>query len=213
MASTTNTHKNNYGKKKRKSKVSKRLRRDIETVLDEKDAKEVELKYIDTDHTTPQNITNAGIINHLSACAEGTGYDERVGLKIKGKSLQIRFELIHSDSTNMIRVIVLRWFCSSTPTVADIIHAPAASTPWPLNPLNINNSKEIQILYDNLFALSTYTNANQVDKFYINKPMNISFETDDTRDNGHLYLLAISDSVASTHPTIGYWSRVRFTDM
>lgn len=218
MASTSNTFKNNYGRKKRRgrqrtTRQDKKIAKIASDVFEAKQKSETELKYIDIDGLTSTAIPNTGIIHHLSPCTEGTGYDERIGLKIKGKNLLLRFQLIHSDSTQMVRVMVIRWFCSTTPVVSDVVFTPSASTPWPLNPLNIDNSKEIQVLYDNLFALSTNTNANIVDKVFIGRPMHISFETDDTRDNGHLYLIAVSDSTAVSHPSITYWSRLRFTDV
>ena len=153
-------------------------------------------------------MDSSGIINHLSAIPNGTGFNERVGLKVKGKSIQIRLELIRADSTQLMRVIVFRWFCQSTPTVGDILEG----TPWPLNATSVNRAGEYQIMYDNMFALSASTNANFVDKFFIERPMNITFTTADAVDLGHVYLLAISDSIAVTHPTISYWSRLRYTD-
>lgn len=222
MSQTSNPYKNYSGKRRprkgRKTYRDKRIETIAKRVYEEKEKAETELKLHDVEVDTTVGIT--GAIHLISNIANGTGYDERVGSVARLKSILFRYSLAAADTSNLVRVILLRWKDNTTPVPGDILEiGPASANIGPLNPIKYNNRDKIQILFDQLHALSvgavdvgtTYP-APQVEKKYIQKNMTLYWQSDDSIDNGHLYFFFVSDSVAISHPAYHFYSRIRYTD-
>ena len=77
------------------------------------------------------NIPNTGIIQVLTAVAEGDGYDERTGNRTTPMYLQMRFQMrgyvntAGLDPANYVRLIVFRWHdrAGTLPTVGEVLES------------------------------------------------------------------------------------------
>lgn len=216
MSATTNPNKNIYGgrKRRRKNKVPKAIKSEIDRRIAAHDAKEIELKYHDT-WLQAQSIgyDTSAYVGILSNMSRGTTSNTRIGTVIKVVGNQIRFSVHAADSTNFVRVILFRWFNPGvSPTTTTVLQAdPTTSKVLPWNPIYRDVRKSMHVVYDNLFNIHTYV-PQQVDKVYLKNHMNMSFNENDTPDDGHLYIYAVSDSVIASHPTITFYNRLKYQD-
>lgn len=212
---TTSTNKNYYGSKRRgktlpKTKNVQLIQKVVKTELARKEEREVERKYLDNGANI--SVSTSGDIQFLSGAALGNAFNNHIGVQAKATSLQMRYQISVQDAFNMVRVIIFRFFDGTTPVPSDILNQLTSSaTLHPLSLLNMDNRKTFQVLFDNTYVVDT-DDPVVVDKFYIEKNMYLSWKEDNSRDVGHIYMLSISDSAISSHPTLLYESRLRFMD-
>lgn len=173
--------------------------------------KELELKIADK-AAGPTNITWAGTMVNLSNyISQGTGgFDNRVGDNINLKSLLMRWQVARSDNENSFRIVVFRWMSDSTPTAQSIFDTTGSLLSC-LSPLEKDTAHSVQVLYDELVVVSTYTNARQVGKFYRKLGGKAQWTTGGTSGKGHVYMALVSDNGVTGVP-FNYWCRIRFTD-
>lgn len=168
----------------------------------------MELNYYDdlTNGTFSQDGT---ILDLTIPIAVGDTEKSRDGREIDLKSILIRFDCIHDDSTNVVRMILFRWMAPGDPTAAQVISS-NNSIYAPISPLNEENTKHIQVLYDDLFATTTNSDAATVGKIYKKlKGKAVWASSAGAGSKGHLYLLVVSDSALSG-PSMRIYSRVRY---
>lgn len=145
------------------------------------------------------------------------------GAHIQAKGIHIRGELACGDVSNAIRIIVFQWMDDTPPTAATIldnggilgtVDAPYATRNWSNRPL-------YKILRDDLCVLQAnngITGGNGfvkiIDYYIKTKKISKTFYAATTVavQKGGLYLLALSDSGAVTHPQIIFTSEIVFTD-
>lgn len=173
---------------------------------------EVEKKRIFSEVTTPYTLTTAGQVTNLCPLAQGSSNGTRVGDQVMMKSLVLRMSIVHQDSTNVVRVMIVKWNEVGTPSLSNILEAPALGQNYPYAPVNWNNRHQYRIMYDNLFATSTNTNAVLVEKIFIKSLGKQQFQIGSTvPEQGSVYWIAVSDSPASG-PTVSLMWSVSFTD-
>lgn len=217
MSSTTNVYRKNYQKRGRRKKFSpqeKRMYKIAKKAIESNEKKVVELKNYDVEQAyTVTGIPSTGQVDALtSGIAQGDTAITREGDQITLKSIFLRFEIIHGDSTNIFRIILFRWMEATVPSISSVLESNVTAG-YPLSPLLRNANHRIQVLYDNLFAQSTNTNANIVEKVYVNKNLgNCEWQQTGSVESGQVYLLMVSDSGGAPNPTIKYYSRVTYTD-
>lgn len=181
---------------------------------------QLETKYFDFDTTA--SISYSGAIYQLTGMTQGSTDLERVGDKVSIKSLQIRGAVEIGDTTNIMRVIVFQFLSDSatTPAFADVLqNFYLANTNAPLAPYAKDFAGyTTAILWDKTFNL----HANQpqllfdcmlTSKDFVKKARkNIQYQGGGQNGVGNLYLLAVSDSAAISHPGITFVSRFRYLD-
>lgn len=213
MASTLNPYKKNYVKRQRNAintRSERKIAKVCKQVIQQHEAQEVEKKYHDL-AAAPGGAGSTGVFySFTSTIPEGTGSEQRIGQQVTVKSLQVRYRLLYQDTTNLMRVIIFRWFQQGTPSLSQILQD-TVTVPW-ISPTNRLLSEFINVMYDNLVTLDATNNFQYVDKIFIKKNMNVTFDDAGNPDYGHVYMLVLSDSAAIPHPTIEFYSRVRFTD-
>lgn len=214
MQSTTNVFKKNYQKRprrrKRRSNLDRKIAKVANDVIVAREKKEVELKRYSYDQSYTLSSTGT-IINITPAIAEGTGADERIGDQITLKSFFLRFLLEVADTYNQIRFVIFRWHDDSSPTIAKVFAPLVNLLTYTMQPLNPDNAQNIQVLYDNLFQLDTYHPA-ALDKIFLNKGLGAAHWNGTTAEKGQLYIAAVSDSNAVSHPSLYISWRLKFTD-
>jgi hypothetical protein len=164
-------------------------------------------------------IDAAGVVTgSCVAISQGTQATEREGDEIVLKSLFGRYSIIAADTTNFMRVIFFKWNIDSAvaaPTVADILQG-TGTNPWiaDLNQNNIEDGK-FQVLFDHSHSFTLAGNACLTRRYNIYgkklKKKRLIFNTAATTGIGQFYMMLISDSVAASHPTFMWYSRVHYT--
>lgn len=224
MFTTTSKAKNTYGQRRRrryrkKGNLDKKITRVARQVVAKEMADEVEHKaYSRADIVS--TISDAGSVFSISnTLSQGDGITERIGDKIKIKSLFCRLNVNAASAAtyNTLRLIIFRWNSAGTPTVGDILSLTTTATIRHLSQLNYLNRRLYQIKYDNTYIVSDNASidilAIQTDKFYI-KTFGDAYwgAASTTPVKGHIYCLAISDSAVNL-PQLALVSRVKYTDM
>lgn len=176
----------------------------------------VEQKYMD--HTlAAQSVSSTATVNTLNAIAQGTDNTNRVGRKIRVKSLYVRGNIIAGDATNNVMI----WIGWDTQTngsqaLATQIFQSQATDLGPLSPLNLNYGNRFITIKHKNFTVDTSGNASRTFKWYkkLNTVCTYGGTAADTASiyTNALVLVVVSDSIAVSHPSISFYCRIRFTD-
>lgn len=175
----------------------------------------IEPKYLDTS-AVAQSVSTSGTFAYLTLLNNGTTDITRIGDMISLHSIDMRWSAIVADATNIVRVVLIQWNPDTTietPTY-NAVFAGAGS---PVNsPFNHDGNKKFTVVYDKRVFLSTAIGT-AGDAVYImatNSKLNnrIQFISGSQNSMGGLYLILLSDSIASTHPTVDYSVRINWYD-
>jgi len=161
-------------------------------------------------------VDAGGVISKFQVPTQGDGVSDRNGDAIKLKRLRVRLHLIGADSTNVIRAIIFRWNnndSTSVPVIADVLQTLNAVSQYQYTS---DRQNEFHIVADKTFTFSLNgTNAKDWIIAYYGRKLgkkSLIFNASLTTGTDMLYLLLLSDSVASPHPTIGGYCRLEYTD-
>lgn len=172
-----------------------------------------ESNYFDVRQTPFSVSTTASIIN-LCPVLEGTGPQEYQGNSIMGLSLLVRMSIVGADTTDGVRIVIFR-DKNATGGVPIGVGGILQDTGNYLSPLANSERGRWQILYDKVFVTTQGGIDRQIEKYFkvFKKPKLITFSSDaNAPQRGTIYLLAISDSAAVSHPTLEFYSRLRYYD-
>lgn len=165
----------------------------------------------------PTAIDAVGIVSKLSAVPAGINDEQRVGDEIFLQNLKFRYIWYGGDATNILRFVIFRWRDSDVPgapVITDVLQTTNAMSYY--NDLNYDSGR-VQILYDNLAAYgSGGSQTKAVDKTIYGKTLGkkrlMFSDVSAVTGPEHIYFLALTDSVAASHPTLVFRSRLYFTD-
>lgn len=155
--------------------------------------------------------------------ALGTDYNKRVGAKITLESIYFKFLIAKSDNTNYIRLVFFQWFADAgndMPTWNQLYQyytgTNPAGMPELLSPLRISAGAQnnFKIIMNKEFILDD-DDPIQLISGYIDKGFKKSIMFSDTNTahgQNHIYMLIVSDSGVTTHPTLSGYTRLKYTD-
>lgn len=161
------------------------------------------------------SIDYSGAIYSITDVAQGDTDVTRDGDQLTPLRLEVRGAFVVGDAVNANRIVIVRWLpldSSMAPAVASVLEV-TGSALAPYSPYQHDNLRAgyFEVLYDTFFVEDTYSPIKQ---FYIdlNIPQNkkMAFNAASTNGSGKLFLIAISDSAAATHPNIQFISRLWF---
>lgn len=171
--------------------------------------------------TLNSSVSYTGTVTDLSSIAPGTTDQTRIGDDLWLKNIILRFQVYNTDVTNQMRIIVFQTKdrFTSTPAVSDILNPTIVTAPSILAPLSdyFNDGKSrFKVLYDRNFACNSQGQPNLVRTVYIGKHKlarkKIEFFAGSSADKiGGIYVLAISNSSAVSHPGFDLVSHIDFT--
>jgi hypothetical protein len=186
-------------------------------------------KYFDT-VTGLDTTTSSGKVTNLSAIPQGASISNRVGDEIYLESIEfamnIQFIVTAAGSASALRLILFQYYLdtslasASASTVLQYTAQPYALA----SPFNMTNLRQenFGIIWEQLFPLAGNVNtANGVGNYgptstFIRKVFPIKrrlrYDAAATTGNGHLYLLAVTDS-STAGPTYSWVSRVNYSDV
>ncbi|AXQ65943.1 MAG: coat protein [Cressdnaviricota sp.] len=163
-------------------------------------------------------LDNAGQIFELSFIASGDARFERTGLQVSPVALYLKGQMQPSstDVRNTIRIVVFRWNDTTAPLMSNVLSPTFADKT--IAPYTwANSGTKLKILHDSVHAMNWSAESWRSDIAY-----RIPFSaTDQIRYNGtgagdgefgRVFLLMVSDSAATPHPSAELVSRLVYRD-
>lgn len=162
-------------------------------------------------------------IYKLTATSQGDTDSTRSGDRITIKSLQLRGTLTVADTHNIMRIIIFQYLgddAVAVPTSGQVLEAPYYGT---YNHVNSPYAKDFVgyktiVLWDSTYVLNQDNQAKQFQimltaaNFRKKAKPYIQYQGGTSNGVGNIYLMAVSDSGAATHPSLSFASRLRYID-
>lgn len=196
-------------KKEEKAITKSQVKQMIKSTL--KDVQELKIHIVQN----TEFVSYSGSIIDCSSIAQGDSDITRDGDRIQIMEWSFRWVAYPADTSNLLRVVLFQYVPDSalgSPTASQVLQTTGATTA-PISYRSIDFVKNVKILYDRTLSTDTYHLVTQAIPVTIRKfsDKQMQFTGATSRTNG-LFALFISDSAAVTHPTILYYSAVRYTD-
>lgn len=175
--------------------------------------KNTETKYYDTILAASAIDATGTVFNLTSGITQGDTINSYIGHQITPVYLIVRFSCYYGDVTNLVRFIILQ-AKTTAPATPDILES-TSNIRTPLSPFDTTTNEKWRVLWDKVKVLNQSDKDVQYGKIKIpmHKLRRLVFS--DHLGNielGGLYLYIVSDSTASTHPTVQYISRLSYKD-
>lgn len=200
----------------------------VQQIVRKEVARQGDLKYTDVSQQN-QSVTSSGTV--LSTTANlvrgDTGLNGFDGNTITPRGLTVKYAFNTNQSHNQVRVLCFQWFDSAVPTLSGIVQTNATGLAT-LAPILVTNKDYIKVLYDQSYIIaptagvpdttvltSIYGQGTCNGKFYIpgSRMKKIRFNSNtNTVQDGHIYILLVSDDSAPTYPAVNLYSRLSFYD-
>lgn len=164
-------------------------------------------------------VNASGTLVNMTALIRGNGsVNSFEGDSVQPLSFLMRYGWQIADSYNYCRVILFQWNGASAPSVDAILDttgtllgtgaAPFAEKQW-------DTRKSYKIYYDRVHLLDA-SHPESYEKVYVKlpnaKPTQFLYGTDVVQTGG-IYLILLTDSTATAHPSIKYAAQLLYTDM
>lgn len=179
-------------------------------------ARKVEKKYIDLFSGGPLSVTTTASFALLNGITQGTTSTNRVGNEIRVIGIDMRYQWICGDATQICRFIIVQDKQCNTAIFnpGDLLNTGTD----PLSPLNEDFLKRFHILYDKSVGNMSGTlgpNCHLVVK-RIRPKLNCYYtgsgNTISNIKTNSIYVFTISDSTGVPNPTISYAIRLWYKD-
>lgn len=166
-------------------------------------------------------VDYAGLVDDLSVPAQGSTVKTRIGDKITVTSLQLKCWFTTIGVSNVVRIIVFKWFDNTVPTVAQILET-VGDERAPISPLNHDDKVRRKIFLDTTF---TIVDQQDTEIRYYNAFIDlrkrgerisaVHFDAGATTGLGIFYVLFVSNEATGSggEPLIRYYIRTNFTDL
>jgi hypothetical protein len=169
-----------------------------------------ERKLLDTVSAANPCDTN-GTITHVSNVLRGDNYNTRDGRQAKLKSIHWKgiFRIQGATNVDTVRYMIIQSKSDDVPVPTDVL-----TTVAPCSFRNIDNTRDIRVLSDNICTLDADRNSHSFRQ--LNIPFNGKIQWDkntDTPAYGHIYVFLLGTIAPGANATICDWEcRLRFVD-
>lgn len=174
-----------------------------------------EPKYFDTSGVAVA-MSSSGFFLSLTSTTNGTTDITRIGDQVELHSMEFRYSVSVADATNIMRLVIFQWNADDTTDTPSFSKLMVSGSQTWNSPFNHDNSSKLTILYDKVLTLATYYPVKHesfllpLDRQPVRKIL--KYAAGSTTGNNMIYMYAVSDSTATTHPFIDYYARVNFYD-
>lgn len=172
--------------------------------------KDIERKYILNSlgtTTAMASVTSSGTVYALTAVAEGTGAQNRIGRNAVIKRIWGNLSF-YADGTpttgdivNTGRLVIFRWTDLAAPTIGDVLQS---STNYVNSFYNIDyyRGPKLKILYDHKVGASYSGNGVKVIRFDLKGQWPVQWNTSSASSAvvGGIFAIFVSDSTTTSHP-------------
>ena len=159
-------------------------------------------------------VTSGSAVIDLTRVPLGTNVYERIGISIQPYYFQLRAQVGYADTTNLLRLMLVQYYDDSVvlPSLADTYQSIGVNCV--ISPFERDMGKKLRVIRDRVITLNNTGEKRQqyVDWSFKLRVRDINFTDGLVTGFNHLMLMAVSDSTASTHPTITFMSRVSYKD-
>jgi hypothetical protein len=170
------------------------------------------------------SIQNTPYENYpMFALGKGTADNQRAGDKVSLRHGTLHLSLTRGDTSNIVRVLVVRTPSSTFAGLSDVLEYHNFATDGELvfsSPYQVkatNNEQTYKVMYDRVFQLKNdmSTIAAKIKLKLPKKGVECNFVGDSviSPNNYNISLLMISDSTATPHPTASYAMRWKYIDL
>lgn len=223
---TTKKSNNKVAKNTDKLRPNASLKEVVKKVnkLDKKQKKLGELKHIDTPWST--SVSTSPLIYQMDLIMEGDSEITRSGIVVSPERLDFYLRIstenpLTTGDSNILRVIVFRWFDETFPVVDDILYSNTAGAftgyPYVDIPTVWNKKPRFQVLSDKRMILdeddSDYSFYYLKKKFRTGSTIHYSGSSASDIENKNIFYLIVSDSAVVPHPVFSGYSRLTFRDL
>jgi hypothetical protein len=182
--------------------------RQVKQVLDSRK----QVKFLD--NNSSNSLTTTPTIFDLSSVAQGNTVYQRIGQSIIAKALKVRALFTIADATQVMRIVIFKWFMSDTsdvPSTGELFDLSGSAAIYNL-PFLLYKPSRFKILYDKTITMST--NWQPVQMLEMSIPLNHQVEFDIGANTGrnHVYVWLVSDSSVSTHPVCDLTTQLVYND-
>lgn len=184
------------------------------------------------------SILTTATITDLSTIGQGVTRDDRVGDRLQLIKLTWRNKIIAStggllasaDAYDTVRVILFRWWDDSAvnpPLLGNILKQGAGGTDYTVASLNVDDKEQYTILMDETVVVYNTTVYNgtaltvepgfghvaiQNRTLPLRGDKHIYYNNNANTGVGHVYVLYVSDSAFTPHPTMAYALLLEYQD-
>jgi len=184
------------------------------------------------------SVLTTGTITDLSTIGQGVTRDDRVGDRLRLKKLDWRCKVVAStggllasaDAYDTVRVILFRWWDDTAvnpPLLGNILKQGASGTDYTVASLNADDAEQYSIISDECYVVYNTTvyngSALAVEPgpghvAFVKKSFtppgdkHVTYVNNANTGVGHVFMLAISDSAFTPHPTMAYAMLLEYTD-
>lgn len=172
---------------------------------------------------------NNGTVQDLTQITQSTTAQTdqtRLGDQVMLYSIKYKYQIHSADRYNTVRIIFFQWFPDTTPIVGDVldasagyeVYAPYNTDHAPMYKIHMDKihvvNSDVVGYYDGTNGVTTnFTRASKVFKGKIQpNRKRIQYQGGGTTGSNKIYMITISDSTASSHPTVIGTYRLNFTD-
>lgn len=139
-------------------------------------------------------------------------------------SVDLRFQLMIADTTNLFRICLFQWHPSSVPTAGDLMLNGPSGAIDVFSHYSHDNRQQFKVLWDKTYTLIGNATTSSVPNttkttIFARKQISLKRATKNaqmaggtTAGTNKLYLYFISDSTLVNHPTITLSTKVFFRD-
>lgn len=162
---------------------------------------------------TGQTLPQTAFVQHISNITQGDTDFSRDGSSVLRKSLYFkgRLTINASATTSNCRVLIVMSTISTAPTGSTIFDTTSGGNET-FSFRNTNGTKQMQVLFDKQYILSTVKDPVIPIAFYSKQSKHIQWDSNSTNPKiGHVYVVLVSDE-ATNYPTIDFESRIRYLD-
>ncbi|AUM61853.1 capsid [uncultured virus] len=193
-------------RKSRKPGMVKMMRRVAQKVV----SFNQEHKYFDTDMGT--TIDYSGVASDLCLVPQGDTDVTRDGDVLLPTSLELNIQVIAGDSSNVLQFCIIRNKSDKT-IQPGTVFSTVGGTSAPLYPLDHDRRSQYDLIARFWIVVDVYHPIKHIHRFIkLKKKLCKFIAAATTQASGHLWLVAISDSAAASHPAMQGSIRLNFTD-
>lgn len=156
---------------------------------------------------------------------QGDTEEQRTGLEISPMSMNMVLRLVGenpltSGDSNVMRIIVFRWFDNDFPVASDLLYGNTAGKFTGYKYIDIptvwNKKPRFQVLKDTRLSIdeNSYDNVfyKMSHKFNRNAKIHYNGSAANAIENKNIFFLIVSDSDVVPHPVFSGYSRITYKD-
>lgn len=200
---------------KRSKSLPKKQEKAVKKLIRKELVSSIETKYHQLPIDPVADIPSSGYFVSLSDLPQGVGDGQRVGNSVMPTSLYYCFAINKADTTNLVRIIILRWNEDTTPSVPnEILDITVGSIPQVMNPYSSTVRDTYNILMDKTIKLDGNEESYKLIKGQLRLARRRITYNNATASSpvGGIYAFMISDSAGASHPSVLGITRLAYKD-